>query len=90
MTRAVVRALAALAAACLALAAGAQQPPVNLVTATEDIVTSGQPAAAWLASLKANGFGAVIYLAPVWVPHGTWKDFIAAELQRASIAFDPF
>jgi hypothetical protein len=26
----------------------------------------------------------------VWVPHGTWKDFIAGELQRASIAFDPF
>jgi len=47
-------------------AARAAEPaaPPNLVEVTERIVTSGQPSAAWLASLKTQGFEAVIYLAP--------------------------
>lgn len=39
-------------------------PPPNLVAISERLVTSGQPSAAWLRTLKAQGFGAVVYLAP--------------------------
>jgi protein tyrosine phosphatase (PTP) superfamily phosphohydrolase (DUF442 family) len=59
-----------LAAAVLALAAGeglAQSwpdPPPNLVQATPGIFTSGQPSAKSLEGLKAQGFEAVVYLAP--------------------------
>jgi protein tyrosine phosphatase (PTP) superfamily phosphohydrolase (DUF442 family) len=60
----------ALAALCLALAsvaahaqAWADAPP-NLVQATPQIFTSGQPGPKSLESLKSQGFEAVIYLAP--------------------------
>src|SRR5688572_19886694 len=58
-------ALAALAACTLAEAA-----PIapNLVEISPRLVTSGQPTAEGLARLKAEGFGAVIYLAPPTVP----------------------
>lgn len=46
-----------------ALAAGPAAPP-NLVALTDQLVTSGQPSADWLATLKSQGFEAVIYLAP--------------------------
>lgn len=59
--------------ALLAAAAGAHAsewklPPPNLVQATARIYTSGQPPAASLQDLKAQGFGAVVYLAPPTVP----------------------
>ena len=63
-----------LAAAFLAFAAGdglAQSwpdPPPNLVQATPGIYTSGQPPAKSLEGLKAQGFEAVVYLAPPTVP----------------------
>ncbi len=40
----------------------------NLVTIDENLVTSGQPSAEALAHLGAEGFAAVIYLAPASVP----------------------
>jgi len=55
---------------CLLLASGAQADaaapaaPPNLVALSEQLVTSGQPSADWLATLGAQGFDAVIYLAP--------------------------
>ena len=61
--------MAALIAALAALAlvpgtAFAQSAPPNLVPINDHLVTSGQPSAEWLAGLKAQGFDAVIYLAP--------------------------
>lgn len=43
-------------------------PPPNLVQATARIHTSGQPPAKTLEGLKAQGFEAVVYLAPPTVP----------------------
>jgi len=40
----------------------------NVVAISPRLVTSGQPTAASLATLAAQGFGAVIYLAPPTVP----------------------
>lgn len=48
----------------------------NVVAISPRLVTSGQPGAAALAGLAAQGFGAVIYLAPPTVP-----DAIAGEAQ---------
>ncbi|WIT12619.1 protein tyrosine phosphatase family protein [Paucibacter sediminis] len=49
----------------LSAAAHAAPPaPPNLVALSEQLVTSGQPSADWLATLGAQGFDAVIYLAP--------------------------
>jgi len=58
-------ALAAFAACTLAVAA-----PIgpNMVEITPRLVTSGQPTAEGLGRLKAEGFDAVIYLAPASVP----------------------
>lgn len=55
--------------ALLVAAAGAhatewKHPPPNLVQATARIHTSGQPPAESLQGLKAQGFEAVVYLAP--------------------------
>ncbi len=61
------RALCVLALIAAALPAIAQKPGVdapNVVAITPRLVTSGQPTAAALAQLGAQGFGAVIYLAP--------------------------
>lgn len=55
-------------AALLALLSGPAHawtnPPPNLVQATPRIFTSGQPPAQSLEELKAQGFAAVVYLAP--------------------------
>lgn len=55
--------------ALLAFTAIAQAQPTglrapNVVEATPRLVTAGQPSADALAKLKAQGFGAVVYLAP--------------------------
>ena len=42
----------------------APAPPPNLVVIDSKLTTSGQPSAAWLATLKEQGYEAVIYLAP--------------------------
>jgi protein tyrosine phosphatase (PTP) superfamily phosphohydrolase (DUF442 family) len=64
-----------LAAAVLSFASGgdtlAAEPVIqapNVVPITPLLVTSGQPTANALARLAAQGFGAVIYLAPLTVP----------------------
>lgn len=46
------------------LAAAEPEPPPNLIAIDTKLVTSGQPSAAWLATLAQQGFEAVIYLAP--------------------------
>ena len=48
--------------------ASAAELPPNLVTISPRLMTSGQPSAAWLETLKAQGFEAVVYLAPASVP----------------------
>ena len=42
---------------------GLKTPP-NLVPVSNLVVTAGQPSAQWLRTLKAQGFDAVVYLAP--------------------------
>ena len=42
--------------------------PPNLVAISDRVVTAGQPGAQWLATLRAQGYDAVVYLAPPTVP----------------------
>ncbi len=69
-----MRATAAVLATALALAPAAARAqawpdaPPNLVQATPTVFTSGQPSAKSLARLGAQGFEAVLYLAPPTVP----------------------
>ncbi|RZU02638.1 protein tyrosine phosphatase family protein [Rivibacter subsaxonicus] len=51
-------------AAAGACQAATPAPPPNLVQISTRLVTSGQPSAAWLQTLREQGFDAVIYLAP--------------------------
>jgi protein tyrosine phosphatase (PTP) superfamily phosphohydrolase (DUF442 family) len=67
----VVRAFLAAGMAILAgesAAATWRDPPPNLVEISPRLVTSGQPSRAALEELKAQGFEAVVYLAPPTVP----------------------
>jgi protein tyrosine phosphatase (PTP) superfamily phosphohydrolase (DUF442 family) len=57
----------------------------NVVPISPRLVTSGQPTAASLAELKAQGFGAVIYLAPLSVPDAIRDE--PSLLERQGIAF---
>jgi protein tyrosine phosphatase (PTP) superfamily phosphohydrolase (DUF442 family) len=62
-----LRVLVAAASLTLALGAAAQGTRLaadNLVEISPRLVTSGQPSAEMLANLKAQGFDAVVYLAP--------------------------
>jgi protein tyrosine phosphatase (PTP) superfamily phosphohydrolase (DUF442 family) len=59
---------AAFASLAVAKADSTARPPPNLVVISERLVTSGQPSTDWLRTLKAQGFGAVVYLAPPTVP----------------------
>lgn len=65
-------AMATLCAGTLAAEVPLQAP--NVVPISGDLVTSGQPTAEALAGLSAQGFGAVIYLAPPTV-----SDAVPAE-----------
>jgi protein tyrosine phosphatase (PTP) superfamily phosphohydrolase (DUF442 family) len=59
------RLLAALVFAfSIAAAFAAPAPPPNLVVIDSKLTTAGQPSAQWLATLRDQGFEAVIYLAP--------------------------
>jgi len=62
-------------------AAAALEPPPNLVAISPRLVTAGQPSAAWLQTLKAQGFEAVIYLAPASVPDAIHQEpqLVAAQ-----------
>ena len=53
-----------LAAFICGTAGAAPAAPPNLVVIDPKLVTSGQPSAEWLGTLKAQGYEAVIYLAP--------------------------
>ena len=46
------------------VAGAAPEPPPNLIAIDARLVTAGQPSAEWLGTLRAQGFEAVIYLAP--------------------------
>lgn len=75
--RAAVISAAAFAAAAIdrtGLAAQTPKSPDNLIAISERVVTAGQPSAAWLETLKVQGFEAVIYLAPPTV-----EDAVAGE-----------
>lgn len=68
--------LAAVVLAIAAVSVQAQRPALrapNVVEISPQLVTSGQPSAEGLAGLAAQGFGAVIYLAPPTV-HDAVKD----------------
>ena len=57
----------------------------NVVEISPQLVTSGQPTAEALAGLKAQGFEAVIYLAPLTVPGAVPDE--EAIVTRQSLAF---
>ncbi len=66
----------------MAAIAHAQSPsPPNMVIIDPLLVTSGQPAAATLATLGAQGFKAVIYLAPsnVWDAVGNEAEILKKQ-----------
>ena len=71
-----VAAIACCLAASAALAQSWSHPPPNLVQATPSIYTSGQPPAKSLEELRAQGFEAVVYLAPPTV-----QDAVRDELR---------
>jgi protein tyrosine phosphatase (PTP) superfamily phosphohydrolase (DUF442 family) len=67
-------------------------PPPNLIEISPQLTTSGQPSAAWLSTLKAQGYDAVIYLAPSNVSDAVRDEpqLLAAqgvELHHLPIAF---
>lgn len=90
------RTLALVLAWVLTAAAHAQSPPApppNLVVIDPRIVTSGQPSPAWLERLKANGYEAVVYLAPSTVPDAVRDEPLIVSRQglvyvNIPIAFD--
>jgi len=70
--------------AWLAVAAPALDAP-NVVVISPTLVTSGQPTAAALAQLAADGFDAVIYLAPPTVPDAVRDE--AAIVEQQGLAY---
>ena len=83
-----------LACACAGGAAQAQgAPPPNLVPINQRLTTSGQPSAEWLGRLKAQGYGAVVYLAPATVSDALKDEGLIVSRQglvfvNLPIAFD--
>jgi protein tyrosine phosphatase (PTP) superfamily phosphohydrolase (DUF442 family) len=83
---------AASAASASASAAEPAAPP-NLVAVNAHLVTSGQPSAAWLETLKAHGFAADIYLVPATAPDAVATEPLIVSRQglvfvNIPIAFD--
>ena len=68
-----------------ALAADVQLQAPNVVVIGPQLVTSGQPGAAALRGLGAQGFEAVIYLAPLTVPDAVVEE--PEILRRQNIEF---
>ena len=62
-----------------------QASPPNRVDISERLVTSGQPSAETLAGLAAQGFEAVVYLAPPTVPDAVREE--AVIVGRQGITF---
>lgn len=56
------------ACASIGTSAHAGDAPPNLIAIDAKLTTAGQPSAEWLGTLAAQGFEAVIYLAPPTVP----------------------
>jgi len=79
-----VKRAAALLFAVYAAAASALDAP-NAVTISPHLVTSGQPGAKALASLREEGFSAVIYLVPPNAPDAVPRE--AEILREQGIAF---
>lgn len=76
-----------------AVAVQAQAEPPNLVPVSPQLVTSGQPSADWLRSLKSKGYDAVVYLAPPTVPDAVPDEALIVASQglvfiNLPIAFD--
>ena len=77
---------AALSFFALAAVAQAQKfSPPNEVVISDRLITSGQPSAAALATLQANGFQAVINLSPPTVPNAVRDE--GAILEHQGIAY---
>lgn len=70
---------------CGGLAAAPLLDAPNVVEISPTLVTSGQPTAAALARLAADGFGAVIYLAPPTVPDAVPDE--AGIVERQGLGF---
>ena len=68
-----------------ALAQGPKFSPPNQVLISDRLSTSGQPSAAALATLQANGFQAVINLSPPSVPNSIRDE--AAILEQQGIPY---
>lgn len=60
--------------ACAQSAPDLPPKPHNLVEINPQLITSGQPTAAFLESLKAQGFGAVIFIAPPTVSNAVKEE----------------
>ena len=94
-TSAHVRALAAALMLAVVLAFGesvhaadaAIEAP-NVVPISPRLITSGQPTAAALSLLAAQGFQESV--ARVWSPDGPWKRLLVSQLRKAGIEFEPY
>jgi protein tyrosine phosphatase (PTP) superfamily phosphohydrolase (DUF442 family) len=81
------------AASAPAASASAPAAPPNLVPINPHLVTSGQPSAEWLETLKAQGFAADIYLVPATAPDAVASEPLIVSRQglvfvNIPIAFD--
>ncbi len=80
LLKAAVFSMAALLAAAVPAFAAPAKPP-NQVEINDRITTSGQPSAEWLADLKAQGFEAVVYLAPATVSDAVKEEALILSRQ---------
>ena len=65
-----------------------QASPPNRVDISERLVTSGQASAETLAGLAAQGFEAVVYLAPPTVADAVRDE--AVIVHKHGVTFDPY
>lgn len=73
--------LAIVAIAALGAHAQAPKPADNTIVITPRLVTSAQPSRAFLATLKAQGFEVLVYLAPPTVPDAVADEPLIAGRQ---------